>query len=185
MHGIFQNDGRMSPDSEESIPIGSDECITIIDVHTIINDSTVVNRCHRVCGTSIDDASPVTVVDEVDAEETLPNENTVQQEQKLVEKQGLNTETKRVTCHNCNKSFATMTVLRRHAREAHLGDKRGRRPKCQHCQKQFTRTWDLQRHVRVVHMRDRPYQCAECDRRFSERSTLKQHIIKIHKHKHL
>ena len=56
-----------------------------------------------------------------------------------------------------------------------------RRVQCDVCFENFRDKYNLKRHY-VVHTREKPYACSLCDGRFTQISSLKQHIKTKHVH---
>ncbi|XP_065143082.1 putative transcription factor Ovo-like 1 [Paramisgurnus dabryanus] len=79
------------------------------------------------------------------------------------------------TCQECEKTFSTARMLKRHAK-CHSETKRY---SCEHCGKGFNDAFDLKRHVRT-HTGVRPYKCTLCAKAFTQRCSLESHLKKIH-----
>lgn len=52
---------------------------------------------------------------------------------------------------------------------------------CKFCSKRFSISKNAKVHLRV-HTKERPFSCNHCNQKFSYKSTLKQHLLKIHQH---
>ncbi|SPQ94347.1 unnamed protein product (mitochondrion) [Plasmodiophora brassicae] len=80
---------------------------------------------------------------------------------------------KRFTCQDCDKAFATKYEFTRHAR-VHTGERPFR---CGTCVRAFADKGNLKKHE-LVHTRIRPHVCATCDKTFSRRTHLRMHTAK-------
>ncbi|CAG0894090.1 unnamed protein product [Cyprideis torosa] len=81
------------------------------------------------------------------------------------------------SCTTCSKSFSHVSHLKDHMR-IHTGD----RPfKCGQCDKSFVQQPHLRQHERT-HTGEKPFAChvEDCDRKFSDRSSLRRHLAKVH-----
>ncbi|XP_036156523.1 zinc finger protein 547-like isoform X1 [Myotis myotis] len=73
-------------------------------------------------------------------------------------------------CHECEKSFTNISVLRHH-QKLHTGE----RPyECSECGKCFKQHSSLIRHQRV-HSKEKTHECGECGKFFSQRAVLLKH----------
>ena len=75
-------------------------------------------------------------------------------------------------CNECEKSFASKTVLEIHIGRKHLVT---RDVPCLQCDKKFFDKHDLKNHITVVHNEERPFKCDECEYAFKRSSGYYEH----------
>ncbi|WP_341963864.1 C2H2-type zinc finger protein [Pseudomonas sp. RC10] len=80
------------------------------------------------------------------------------------------TRNRKYGCENCEKSFATPSLLQRHLR-THTGEKPYR---CEVCEKSFSLLYLLQRHQQS-HTGEKPHRCDICEQSFSQSAHLLRH----------
>ena len=84
-------------------------------------------------------------------------------------------ESKRVSCFHCDKTFKTEMILRTHIKNSHME----KEPvKCLDCDLTFTSEVRLRHHMMVTHNRlEGTLQCPHCPKRFVNQLRLKTHMI--------
>ena len=81
-------------------------------------------------------------------------------------------------CDVCSKNFTTKKVLQIHTETVHEGKKPF---KCNRCEKfSAPNKRDLQRHIDTVHEGKKPFQCGVCKSEFGRKSSLSDHIKRVH-----
>ncbi|XP_014226069.1 uncharacterized protein LOC106651891 [Trichogramma pretiosum] len=101
--------------------------------------------------------------------------NEVLPERPEKEESAVDTETKRVACLKCNKTFKTETILRTHVKNSHTEKKP---QKCLDCDEIFTSDVRLRHHMMVQHERlEGTQKCPFCPKRFVNQLRLKTHMI--------
>ncbi|XP_065371513.1 zinc finger and SCAN domain containing protein 4D [Calliphora vicina] len=82
-------------------------------------------------------------------------------------------------CPHCERSFAQRVNLTHHINRIHLEQPRIQQHPCHLCTKRFNHASGLSRHL-ASHS-GVAFQCSECDRTFGDRSSVKRHIINMHR----
>jgi hypothetical protein len=87
-----------------------------------------------------------------------------------------------ILCNDCGKMFASPSMLRRHELWHHLPDKSGGPIPCNVCGKISIHKFALQKHINRVHRKLDKLEvtCQICGKSYAERRTLKQHLTKVH-----
>ncbi|XP_033218319.1 zinc finger protein 2-like [Belonocnema kinseyi] len=75
------------------------------------------------------------------------------------------------TCHECGKSFPSLSGLNRHVRDVHVGLKKH---KCDICGRPFASKVAKDEH-RLTHTGERPYVCEICGKAFTQKASLHVH----------
>ena len=75
-------------------------------------------------------------------------------------------------CVECGKAFGSTTLLQRHVKVTHSGEKPH---KCQYCDKSYARHDNLQRHIRS-HTREKVYYCDHCEKTYTRHDNLQRHL---------
>ena len=85
-------------------------------------------------------------------------------------------------CGHCKKSFKSLPDLKNHiTSHKKESDEQAKKPaKCTLCEKVLSSVYKLQRHIRSVHWKRKDFACDICEQRFSEKSQVKDHKIRIH-----
>lgn len=84
-------------------------------------------------------------------------------------------------CTDCYKSFKNASLLKKHAKEAHMKSEEdpSKKPfKCLTCRKRFKIQWDLDRH-RKIHAKKKPFLCLYCYKSYGSEAMLIKHA-KVH-----
>ncbi|KAH9490774.1 hypothetical protein Btru_046964 [Bulinus truncatus] len=80
-------------------------------------------------------------------------------------------------CPDCYKSFKNDTLLKKHAKEAHMKveeDPENKPFTCVTCKKRFKIQWDLDRH-RKIHAKKKPFPCLFCYKTYGSEAMLSKH----------
>lgn len=79
----------------------------------------------------------------------------------------------------CGRRFSERNKLLKHEETVHFG---ARPFECEYtnCNQVFGQKSDRTRHVNVVHLGERRYVCIACSKAFGRKSSLAQHLIRIH-----
>ena len=85
-------------------------------------------------------------------------------------------DSKMFKCDQCNRSYMSLSKLKRHQREDHMGIYKHT---CPICKKGFSNRGGLQGHL-VTHGAQAEFHCDVCQKPFAYKQPLKQHMIKEH-----
>lgn len=83
---------------------------------------------------------------------------------------------RRLCCDRCDKSFPTLTRLRRHL-ATHTGYRPHLCPVCGEC---FTQKNTMKKHFAARHTTEKPNKCVYCLKLFTHKYNMKKHIQRVH-----
>ena len=78
-------------------------------------------------------------------------------------------------CHQCDKSFYNISILRVH-QKTHAG---ARDHVCEYCNKAYYSRYSLRMHMKI-HAEDKPYPCDKCSKSFLTSAKLRSHQNGVH-----
>ena len=105
----------------------------------------------------------------------IHNENFSSEQNEEQQSSNIDSETRRVTCSHCKKTFKTETILRTHIKNSHTE----KVPiKCEICDVEFTSEVRMKHHMMTEHQRfEGTEKCPHCPKRFVNLLRLKTHMI--------
>lgn len=93
-------------------------------------------------------------------------------------------------CNECQKTFSSRVVLRRHIKKLHTKECLSSMPAteetknkfaCFDCGKKFTTSGNLRRHHSIIHRGIKRFHCPICNCKFGQKVTLDFHLAGVHK----
>ena len=116
----------------------------------------------------------------VDSDETLPiitGSGSLSKISKEIKKSEEILSSMATKCPYCDFAADSEAAIERHLRKAHSED--GKAFACEHCGKSFALKANLDLHVKT-HNLDKPFGCDKCDKRYKQRNSLREHVLKSH-----
>ena len=92
----------------------------------------------------------------------------------------IESQTKRVKCHHCPKTFANAYIAKYHVDKVHMKIRGNTTLSCSVCEKKFVGPPSrLSRHMREVHAENR-FECSVCGHFFPVKASLERHMTTVH-----